>query len=242
MSVTRVVVFLCLWSGITGAESLTVALYEGANPPYSVIEDGKITGIFVDLFTQIEKLTPYHFEYRGYPFARALHEFDAGRVDIEPGINESWRQHAKVLGEYSVAYGVSREVIVFREKRRFSVTSPQDLFGESVGMVRGYSYPRYDEAFAAKKITRIDNLSESLLLRQLLYGRVEQIFIGYRTILFYKKMYPEYQSFVIGDVVGEAEVKLRVHPSKSYILADINDALSKLIESGSIEKIYAKYR
>ena len=224
------------------AESLSVALYEGANPPYSVFEEGKVTGIFVDLFNQLEKLTPYHFEFRGYPFARALHEFDAGRIDIEPGINESWRQHAKVLGEYSIAYGVSREVIVFQKGQKFPVSSPQDLFGQSVGLVRGYSYPRFDAAFAAKKITRIDNLSESLLLRQLLYGRVKQIFIGHRTILFYQKMYPEYRPFDVGDIVGEADVKLRIHPNKSYVMADINSALRQMIEDGSIENIYAKYR
>ena len=233
---------LLLLPGIASAEKLTVALYEGANPPYSVIDESGESGIFIDLFDKIEAITPYKFDLVGYPFARVMVEFDAGRVDIEPGVSESWRQQAKELGVYSISYSVSREVIVFKQGKQLDVSSPQDLYGKSIGLVRGYSYPWYDDAFEAKKIIRIDNLSESLLLKQLLYDRVDQIFIGYRTILYYQKMYPEYRSFVVGNVVGEADVKLRIHPSKAYILPDINHALRQLIEAGEIQKIYDKYR
>jgi len=237
-----VVVFLLCLSCFVRAEELTVALYEGANPPYTIIREYEESGIFIDIFAQLEQLTEHKFDLIHYPFARVMREFDAGRIDIEPGVNESWRQHAKVLGEYTIPYEISTEVIVFKRRNRISVKSPQDLFGKSVGIVRGYSYPDFDSAFERKEILRVDNLSEKLLLRQLLYDRVQRIFIGYRTILYYKKTHPEYKHFLIGDVINRSEVKLRLHPSKAYLLPDLNRALEHMIESGAIEAIYSKYR
>ena len=236
------VVFLLCLSSFVQAEKLTVALYAGANPPYTIIKGYEESGIFIDIFAELELLTEHTFELVHYPFARVMREFDEGRIDIEPGVNESWRQHAKVLGEYTVPYEVSTEVIVYKRANRISVKSPQDLFGKSVGIVRGYSYPDFDDAFERKDINRIDNLSEKLLLRQLLHDRVPLIFIGYRTILYYKKSNPEYKSLLIGDVVNLSEVKLRLHPSKAYLLPEFNQAINQMKANGTIESIYNKYR
>ena len=48
--------------------------------------------------------------------------------------------------------------------------------------------------------------------------------------------------YEMGDVVLTADVMLRVHPSKKYLLPQLNTAIEQLISSGEIEKIYAQYR
>ncbi len=55
-------------------------------------------------------------------------------------------------------------------------------------------------------------------------------------------MLPQYQDIMIGDIVSQVKVKLRINPSKSYLLNDLNIGLKKLIDSGEIEKIYDKYQ
>jgi len=241
-AMTLFIAFIYLTAFISNAETFTVMLYEGANPPYSIVKNGQHQGIFVDLFNKISEITPYKFVFYDAPAARTLQEFDLGRIDIEPGVNEVWRQHVKVLGKYTIAYGHSTEIIVFKEKNRIKITSAIDLYGKSVGIVRGYSYPKFDQAFEQKLITKVSNRSEKLLLKQLIADRVKYIFIGDTTVKYYMQQNPEYRNLAFGDMVSQVAVKLRVHPSKAYIIDTLNTALKTLMAQGEIEKIYQKYQ
>ncbi len=232
--------FLLSCSLTLKAETLSAAIFAKANPPYTIIDGEQASGIILDIYEKLEQMTGHKFDLHIQPAARVMHEFDAGRIDVEAGVNENWRKHNKILGKYSIAYAESTEVIVFKTNR-IKVNSAKDLYGKKVGIVRGYSYPNYDQAFTDNKIVKIENVSERNLLNQLLMGRLEQVFIGYRTILYYQKRFPEYRQLIIGDIVNQDQVKLRFHPSKSHLLPEINKALDKLIKTGVIDKIYQKY-
>ena len=233
---------MCSIATPNNAETYSVMLYQGANPPYTIIKDNSSSGIFIDLFNEISNVTPYKFVFKNYPAARALQEFDMGRVDIEPGVNEKWRQNTKILGSFTIPYGVSKEVIVFKKENKIKVNTPKDLYGKTIGVVRGYSYPHYDLPFKENKIKKAINRSEKLLLKQLQADRVKYIFIGYRTIKYYIKQNPQYKDIIIGDIVSSVNVKIRIHPHKSYLVNDLNIAIAKLISTGKINDIYQKYQ
>ena len=242
--ITRLI-FSCLLTSLSAtcsAETLKVILYTGGNPPYTIISNGKVSGIFKDLFAGLEEYTSHKFQLTPLPVARALKEFDFGNVDIEPGVNEKWRQHTKVKGVFSVPYEQSTEVLVYKPKNRIKINSPEDLYGKSIGIVRGYSYPRFDQAFLQSQIIKVENVSEHNLLQQLMLDRLTHVFIGYRTVLFYQQQDARYRQLEIGDIVSQVAVKLRLHPSKSYLLPEINKALEAMIAEGKIKAIYNKYR
>jgi len=224
------------------AETFSVMLFQGANPPYTIIKNNQRSGIFVDLFKEISKITPHTFIFKDYPAARALIEFDKGLVDIEPGVNEQWRENTEVLGVYTIPYAISEEVIVFKKENKITVNRPEDLYGKTIGIVRGYSYPKFDLALNNGKIKKVNNRSESLLLKQLQADRVKYIFIGYRTIKYYIKQNPQYKDIIIGDIVSSVNVKIRIQPQKSYLVDDLNIAIAKLISTGKINDIYQKYQ
>ncbi len=224
------------------AETLTVMLYSPANPPYAVLEENGVSGIFVDIFNQVSEITGDDFEFIHLPIARALHEFDQGRIDIEPGVNPNWRQHLKVLGLYSVTYAISEEVVVFSPGHFKEVLEPSDLFDEAVGIVRGFSYPRFDTAFSTDLIIRVNNVSQTHLLEQLLHRRFEQIFVGLNTIKYFQKIKPQYRVLEIGNVVDRQEVKMRVHPSNKTFMPRLNNALEQMLNAGKIDEIYSKYQ
>ncbi len=235
------------WSLMSSAyaETFTVIAYQNANPPYNIRNLDNInghSGIFVDIFARIEQLSDDKFEFRFYPVSRALREFDHGLVDIEPGINPSWRQHRKQPGLYSIEYAKSTEVFLFNPGKRVSVKKPIYLSGKTLGVVRGYVYPMLTEAFDSGLIKRVDNVSEFYLLKQLAAKRYDQILIGYDTALYYKKHHPKYQQFEVGDAVSVLSVHMRVHPSKAHLLERLNPILRQMVANGDIEKIYAKYR
>ncbi|MDF2179377.1 transporter substrate-binding domain-containing protein [Aliiglaciecola sp. CAU 1673] len=234
--------FLCSAATFAEEAPLRVLFYQPGNPPYTLFDGNKPQGIFADLFARIEEISDLKFELMTYPVARGLAEFDAGNVDIEPGVNPDWRRHMRVLGVFSIPYAISEEVVVFAPGKLVAVNEPADLFDKVVGIVRGFSYPRFDAAFSTGLITRLDNLSYDLLAEQLLLGRLNQIFIGLNTILYFQKMRPEYQALEVGDVVDSQQVMLRIHPSKEHLLPVINQALEQMKTDGEIEAIYARYR
>ena len=89
---------------------------------------------------------------------------------------------------------------------------------------------------------KLENSIEENLLKQLALVRVEQIFMGYRTVLYFKKKDSRFRNLQIGDVVGQNNISLRLHPSKGYLLPELNQALQKLLDSGEIQAIYDKYK
>lgn len=223
------------------ASSFKVLLYAPNNPPY-VIHDEHNKGIFIDLFGAISAITQDEFHFVHQPIARGLFEFDEGRIDIEPGVNPNWRKHLKVVGLYSEPYAVSEEVIVFAPGHKKPVSGPADLLDEIVGIARGFSYPRFDAAFSTDAIIRVNNVSQTHLMQQLLKQRFKQIFVGLNTIRYFQATRTEYRVLEIGDIVDEQQVMMRVHPSRVDLLPRLNEALLLLQNNGEIQRIYDKYR
>ncbi|WP_286235635.1 substrate-binding periplasmic protein [Thalassotalea sediminis] len=236
------IVLIFLLSLTTKADTFTVVLYSGGNPPYTILENNVPKGIFVDLFSYIERHSDHRFVFKVMPVARALVAFNEGVVDIEPGISDEWRLGEKVPGVYSIGYETSTEVVVSRPKNMIEVNRPEDLLGQRVGIVRGYSYPRFDDYLTLGKIKKVENISEENLLKQLEANRLKYIFIGYKTIRYYQKHFPQYQNLEIGNIVHQSTIKMRVHPKKASFINEINRLLKQMKDNGEIERIYAKYR
>jgi polar amino acid transport system substrate-binding protein len=226
----------------TQAETFTVLAYLPGNPPYNIVDGQIILGISRDLCEAIGKHSGDKFKFIAMPIARGLQEFDNGSIDIEPGVNPNWRDHLKIKGLYSIPYADSITVIAFTPGRKKPVLEPSDLFGDIVGMTRGFSFPRFDKAISAGLITRIDNLSQSLLIEQLYLGRLQQIFINRTTLAYFQKQRPEMSTLEIGDETDRQELMMRVHPNKAYLLPRMNEALLAMLASGEIDRIYAKYK
>jgi polar amino acid transport system substrate-binding protein len=233
--------YLLLACSICMADTFSYIAYDPPNEPHHFAKGSQNLGINGDILAEIGKITGDNFEVHYYPVARALYLFDHGLIDIEPGISPQWRNKSSVKALYSVPFGNSTEVVLFSPGNKIAITEPQVLFGKQVGIVRGYSYPKYDNYFDTGDIIKINNVSETLLLKQLLHGRLQQIFIGLQTILYMQKTHPEYRQFEIGDVISELPVMLRIQPSKADALPRINAAISQLLANGTIKKIYQKY-
>ena len=233
---------LLFYSAHIQSETIKVILLSQANPPYTITQDGKHSGIYVDIFARLSAITNFSFTMLAYTPPRAVREFELGRVDIEPGINEHWRSSSPVKALYSIAFATSTDLLVFKEQDRLAFSTPADLKGKTIGVIRGYTYPKFEQAFSSGTITRIDGLSEQHLLKLLLAGRVKYIIIGAHTFYYDQKLYPQYRKFAVGGVVNQVEIKMRIQPNKAYLLPELNDALNLMISRGEIKAIYNKYQ
>lgn len=233
--------FICLFllSFFAQSKTYTVLSYDGANPPYSYFEHGQIKGIFPDIFSRIGELTGHEFKFIPVSVARGQELFNQGLIDIEPGINPIWRQHNKVKGVYSMEYMFSREVVLARDAQ--TINKPEDLYGNIIGVVRGYKYSDFERHFASDRLVKVENISESLLLAQLHHKRIDYVLIGDVTAYYFIKLNPQYQNFHSIYQVSKLPVSMRMQPKLKALHTDMNIALDSMIKNDEFNTIYNRY-
>ncbi|MCF6441391.1 transporter substrate-binding domain-containing protein [Pseudoalteromonas luteoviolacea] len=232
--------FALLFSSVGVAEHYTVLVYHGANPPYNFIVNGKQSGIFSDLFVRLSELTGHTFELVPWSVARGQKQFDLGKIDIEPGVNPSWRVEGVKPAIYSRAYAYSREVVLGR-KDALVVDNPVAFYGKVFGRVRGYRYGEFEAHFGTDKIMVYDNTSEKELLFQLAHKRIDCVMIGDATAAYYQKRNSDYAEFKALYEISKLPVHMRLQPHLKRLQKELDEALSLMRHNKEIEKIYQRY-
>ncbi len=225
------------WLSNAQADTVKVGFY---NYPPMMIEKGQ-SGIYQDILDELSKATGHQFQIMYFPYARLARQFDIGEIDLEPGVFPGWVKMQKVPGVFSVPFGKVVDVLVFAPGKHVQVTTPRDLSGRTLGLVRGYAYPDLREMFEKGTIHRADALNETQLLAMLAGGRMDQILINKAVAQYTIREIPKYSDLVLGDVLGSFDVSMRVHPSKKALLPQLDEAIVAMKRSGAITRIYAKY-
>jgi polar amino acid transport system substrate-binding protein len=237
----KVFVAILLWfAGVSShvlAATFEVGFYD--YPPMMIEADK--SGVYQDIFDELAKLMGDEFNISYYPYPRIGLLFNNGRLDIEPGVFPGWVQGQAMPGLFSVSFGKVVDVLVFNPGRRFSVKSPADLRGKSVGLVRGYAYPDLKELIESGQLERRNGLNEAQLLAMLAASRFDQVIINKAVAQYNILQVPKYRYFEVGDVMSSYDVSMRVSPKQAAWLPKLNAAILKLKETGVIDRIYAAY-
>lgn len=224
------------------AQNLRVLVYDKPFPPYYFTEGAPQKGIVREVFDALAAETGDHFEYVRYPFMRALHEFEKGRVDIEPMASPGWRKNSSVPGVYSIPFAVSEEIVLFRKDSAVPDCSPESLLGRTIGVVSGYNYPAFDSFFESGRITAYPLPNETRLVQMLLAGRLDQALMNSDFARYQMKIRNAADKLVVSKPCSALDMMIRVHPDKKDVLPRFNRALRKLMENGTIKRIYDRYR
>ncbi|NDV21884.1 ABC transporter substrate-binding protein [Desulfovibrio sp. JC022] len=227
---------------VSAAETLRVMLHEGSFPPYYFKEGDVRTGIVKDIFNAFGQETGDTFEFVRCPFNRSQRKFDAGELDIEPMSNPVWRQSAKVLGEFSKPFAVSDSIVLFRADKVIPDVAPKDLLGKTVGVVRGYYYPVYSPYFADGRINSHILENENKLVQLLLADRLDQALMNKDFAFYQIKEQGLNGKLAVSKPYDSLEMMIRFHPSKKDAIPRFNKAIDKLLNDGTIKKIYDQYR
>ena len=225
------------WCTDAHCDTFKVGFY---NYPPMMIESEQ-AGIYQEILDELSKITGHRFQIRSFPYARLAQEFDLGRIDLEPGVFPGWVKKQRVPGQFSVPFGKVVDVLVFAPGKHFRISTPRDLSGRTIGLVRGYTYPDLRELFDSGLVHRADAVSEAQLMAMLSAGRMDQILINKAVAQYNMLLVPKYREFVLGDVLGSFDVSMRVHPNKKALLPELDEAILAMKRSGAIARIYAKY-
>lgn len=223
------------------AETFRIAYYDGGDVPFVITGKDAPAGIFPDLMAAIARQTGDKLEEKFLPIRRILKSFEDGTLDIEVGANPKWRATSSVPGLYSKAFGSARAVLCYRRGGVKPAQAVSDFYGQSIGLIAGYNYPEFDDAFAQGKIRREDIPNSPSLLMMLKAQRFDQIIISIYVKQYWEKQDPARYACEEGRVIDENEMMLRLHPDKADALPRLNAAIEALKKSGEMDAIFRRY-
>jgi polar amino acid transport system substrate-binding protein len=229
------------------AETFKVGLYEA--PPLVFNKNSTLLGVYKEIFIEISKITSDTFEFDYGSAAQVINRFNQGKIDIEAGINPVWRHTQSVPGLYSIPFSKSSSIMVTLKslpiKPKKGTSGPLEKDKPlKTGLVKGYQYPSLTVYFKDNTWVPVLVSNELELLTLLNQKKIDQAVIEQFVMDFFlrsKKNSTSANQYVLSKPLETQDVMLRVHPSKASVIPRFNDAIKKLIESGTIKKIYHHY-
>ncbi|HYD32415.1 MAG TPA: transporter substrate-binding domain-containing protein [Azospirillaceae bacterium] len=220
------------------AESWTVTSEENY-PPYNFNQDGKRTGMDVEIVEAVLARIDVTPEHRAVPWNRVVNDLDQNQTDI----GFQFVGKPERFEKYNMAGPHRAGVTVFAVRADSSIAFDrlEDLTGKKVGIVSGFAYTTdFDQAGFIVKEAATDNL---LNLRKLMAGRIDAAIGDLHTLAWLVKQEK------IGDKVRFlprplAEVPRYIAFPKPRIeqANRFGKALDELKADGTIQSIVAKWQ
>ncbi|MFY0640013.1 MAG: transporter substrate-binding domain-containing protein [Bermanella sp.] len=230
------VISLLLVSATSQAQPLIIGAYQ--YPPF--MDEKTKDGLYIQLMKSIQTHSQLEFKWVFYPYARLDRFFNLGKIQLEIGSSPLWHQHKLTPGSFTDSFYQLEDVAIHRSGENRRATSDTDIAGQDIGIVRGYSFPQFQQAFSQKIARRIEGADEAQLLHLLINERIDQVFMSKQVFLYLQSRHSEYGNFVIGDVVGRYDVAIRVHPSQAQIIPALNRTIQILKTNGTIKQLFNK--
>ena len=152
-------------------DNLSVTVGINHAPPYRVVTDEGVSGLYVEVFNEIAQRIGWKVGYVEAPFRRLLRMMEEGYIDIMLGpLKTSERE--KVMAFVAPVFPPERKLFFYhREENR--VTAYDDLYGMKIGVLSGASYfEKFDTdgELSKEPIARYESL-----MRMLEMGRVDVV-------------------------------------------------------------------
>jgi polar amino acid transport system substrate-binding protein len=216
---------------------LTVALTN--TPPYSLEEDGKISGIDSDLISEFAAEECLDIEFAPYTYATAIPAVEQARVDVALGGFYRTEARAEVVTLSTPLY--LDELSVYSTE---GFSTVDELLGKTIGTVEGYLWVDDLKALPGTE-TRVypDSLS---LAQDLKAGRLDAALDGYGAAT----IATQGEDYTIEVLEEDDRVASTNEPSQTAVLFDpANEALSEAFngfaeqtrEDGRLVDILAEY-
>lgn len=242
----------CLWlaclplMGMSAAGAQTLVLAAADSVPTAYVENGKQTGLLVEVINEAFKRAGYPVEIAIMPWARCLAEVKAGRIDGIFSVYQT-RERQEFL-TYADEVLIT-QVQAFFVRKDSAITFDGDLNKLSelrIGIINQTSYgPRLDAALEKGVFKKVDvgnNVSASI--KKLLVDRVDVI-PSYRHVVL-----DSARTMGLAGAIRELSPAIEAIPSylaftnkKEFakVIAAYNQALRAMKKDGAYEAIFNKY-
>ncbi|WP_246166730.1 transporter substrate-binding domain-containing protein [Marinobacter salinexigens] len=114
---------------------LTVTVGANHAPPYRILEGGKQTGLYLDIFEQVAERLGWEVLYREAPFRRVLRMMQMGEVDIMLGPLRT-PDRESLMEFVAPAFPPERRLFFYLDESN-RINRYSDLKGKRIGVLEG---------------------------------------------------------------------------------------------------------
>jgi len=229
---------------VVSAQTLVLAAADSV--PTAYVDNGRQTGMLVDVINEVFKRTGYSVEIAIMPWARCLAEVKAGKID---GIFSVYRTRARQEFLTYTDEVLITQVQAFFVRKDSTISFDGDLNKLSdlrIGIINETSYgPRLDQALGKGVFKKVDVAnSASTNIQKLLHDRIDVI-PSYRHVVL-----DSARTLGVAGSIKELSPAIEAIPSylafsnkKDYARAieAFNQALRSMKEDGTYDAIFKKY-
>jgi len=239
VAVVLAAVLMSVLASCAKDKEVLVMATNAAFPPYEYRDEGdKIIGIDAEIMEVICKEIGMTLQIDDMEFDSIIPAVQSGKADVGAAGMTITEDRLQTI-DFSHSYTTAKQVIIVSEGS--SITSPDDLEGKIVGVQLGTTGDLYmtwdyeDEGLAT--VDRYNKGNEAVLA--LTQGKVDAVVIDNEPAKVFVSQ-NEGLTILETEYVIE-EYALAISKDKPELLEKVNNALVKLQDNGTIQKIIDKY-
>ena len=215
---------------------LDVGLIDQDRYPYFINSPRQSSnrGAYIDLLDKIGEVINIEFRYKFLPQPRIRHLMKYQKLDVEPGIDKSWRTELREdeNSVYTIPFYESEEVIVYR-KASLSSMPTKELDFEALSSCSMSGFNDIDIA-----LQDVDITGESISFKMMELGRCDYTLIP-RVVLNAKGLVSDHLG--VTATMKTYSLRIRLAKKHEHLVARMNNAISTLIADGYIDKLFSSY-
>lgn len=160
----------------------------------------------------------------------------AGDADAVCFVLPEWLQ-----GDFRWTRGLIRDAsLVAAHSGAPALKTLEQLAGQPVGTVQGYTYPVAEQALG-KWFRRSDVPSMASNLQRLAAGKVRYALVEKTSLQFYLREHPD-APIRIAWVINQFDARCAFSPRSGVPFAEVASVLDRLVSDGSVQRMLAGYR
>lgn len=231
---------LCSFSASAEERPLRFSVSESWAMPMIHIENGRATaGILFDLQQRLAEKVGRRAEMLVRPRLRLQQMLVRGEVDVRCYVNPAWLSESHHQYIWSVPFMVQRDLLIGRSQQQVQLNQ---MPGETIGTVLGFTYPSLDTLFTSGQLIRDDARTQELALAKLQAKRYDYAISNELMLQWYNRQQP-----------GEGKLQPLLEVANDIVACIVRDepdvptmrllrALVQMKQAGEFDAILARYR
>ncbi|UTH76517.1 transporter substrate-binding domain-containing protein [Chromobacterium sp. IIBBL 290-4] len=222
-------------------ETLRAGVALDSSEPLSQSADASLTQRYREALAMITRQSGIRFQLDYYPSQRLEQLFVVGRLDVEVGVNPSWRALSPVSGFYTQTIGEVSYQLCLPPGGKPRVAGWADLKGKRIGLLAAQRLPQLEPVFQSQRLTADVAGNEEELLDRLRQGRIQAVVLEQSRAGYWARpaMGGRCQP---GAMVASLPVMLRVHPQHRDLVPRLNQAIQNLSIQGKFKSLFTDAR
>lgn len=208
--------------------------------PMVRIEDGRaVAGILVDLQQRLAAKVGRKAELLVMPRLRVQHALDSGEIDVRCYVSPNWVNSGHYRYIWSLPFMTQRDVLAGTRAENLRA---EQLRGERLGTVLGFTYPRLEPLFASGQLQREDARTQDQVLLKLSAQRYQYAISNELSLHWFNRQQPAEQKLHILSEIASDPIACIVRDAPDVPTMALLRAMVQMKQAGEFDEILARYR